>query len=64
VADDLAAAAHLLMGEATEKTPIVLIKDAPVDFDEGVYGGADMMMPSKECIFMGTFVSSNGSGGA
>lgn len=64
VADDLAAAAHLLMGEATEKTPIVLIKDAPVDFDEGVCGGADMMMPSKECIFMGTFASSNGSGGA
>src|SRR4030042_6468824 len=57
VADDLAAAAHLLMGEATEKTPIVLIKDAPVDFDEGVYGSADMMMPSRECIFMGTFHS-------
>jgi coenzyme F420-0:L-glutamate ligase len=57
VADDLAAAAHLLMGEATEKTPIVLIKDAPVDFDEGVYGSVDMLMPSRECIFMGTFHS-------
>jgi coenzyme F420-0:L-glutamate ligase/coenzyme F420-1:gamma-L-glutamate ligase len=52
VADDLASAAHLLMGEATEKTPLVLIKDAPLDFDEGVYGSADMMMPFKECIFM------------
>jgi coenzyme F420-0:L-glutamate ligase/coenzyme F420-1:gamma-L-glutamate ligase len=56
VADDLASAAHLLMGEAAEKTPIVLIKDAPVDFDEAAYGSEEMMMPSDECIFMGTFV--------
>jgi len=55
VADDLASAAHLLMGEAAEKTPIVLIKDAPVIFDDGVYGSSDMMMPPKECIFMSTF---------
>jgi coenzyme F420-0:L-glutamate ligase len=54
VADDLASGAHLLMGEATEKTPLVLIKGAPVDFDDGVYGSADMMMPFKECIFMNT----------
>jgi coenzyme F420-0:L-glutamate ligase len=52
VADNLASAAHLLMGEAAEKTPIVLIKDASVDFDDGVYGSADMIMPFKECIFM------------
>jgi coenzyme F420-0:L-glutamate ligase len=55
VADNLASAAHLLMGEAAEKTPIVLIKDAPADFDDGVYGSADMMMPFKECIFMNAF---------
>jgi len=55
IADSLASAAHLLMGEAAEKTPIVLIKDAPVDFDDGVYGPADMMMPFKECIFMNAF---------
>jgi coenzyme F420-0:L-glutamate ligase len=54
VADDLASAAHLLMGEATEKTPAVVIKNAPVDFDDGVYGSADMMMPSRQCIFMNT----------
>jgi len=52
VADDLASAAHLLMGEATELTPVVLIKDAPVDFDDGVYGAAEMMMPFDQCIFM------------
>jgi len=57
VADDLASAAHLLMGEATEKTPFVLIKNAPVDFDDGVYGPLDMMMPFKECLFMSTLDS-------
>jgi coenzyme F420-0:L-glutamate ligase len=55
VADDLASAAHLLMGEAAEKTPIVLIKDAPVDLDDKVHGSAEMMMPFKECIFMNAF---------
>jgi len=40
VADDLASAAHLLMGEATERTPIVLIKDAPLDFDDEMHGTA------------------------
>jgi coenzyme F420-0:L-glutamate ligase len=54
VADDLASAAHLLMGEATERTPAVLIKDAPVDFDDRTYGSADMMMPLQECIYMNT----------
>jgi coenzyme F420-0:L-glutamate ligase/coenzyme F420-1:gamma-L-glutamate ligase len=55
IADDLASAAHLLMGEAAEKTPMVLIRNAPVDFNDEVYGPADMMMPFKECIFMNTF---------
>jgi coenzyme F420-0:L-glutamate ligase len=55
VADDLASAAHLLMGEASGKNPIVLIRDAPVDFDDKVHGSAEMMIPFKECIFMNTF---------
>ncbi len=55
VADDLACAAHLLMGESTEKTPIVLIKDAPLDFDDGVYGSRDVAMPIKECIYGSLF---------
>lgn len=36
VADDLASAAHLLMGESNEQTPAVLIKDAPVKLSEKV----------------------------
>jgi coenzyme F420-0:L-glutamate ligase/coenzyme F420-1:gamma-L-glutamate ligase len=55
LADDLASAAHLLMGEAAEKTPVVLIKDAPVDFDDNVYGSEDMVIPFNECIFANTF---------
>jgi coenzyme F420-0:L-glutamate ligase/coenzyme F420-1:gamma-L-glutamate ligase len=57
VADDLASAAHLLMGEAADKTPAVLIRDAPVVFDDGVYGSEDMAMQFKKCIFMGVFLA-------
>ncbi len=56
VADDLASAAHLLMNEVAETTPIVLIKDAPMKFDDDAYGSTAMMMPFNECIFMGTFL--------
>lgn len=55
VADDLASAAHLMMGESTEKVPVVLIKDAPLDFDDSVHGPPEMMMPPRECIFMNAF---------
>jgi F420-0:gamma-glutamyl ligase len=62
VADDLASAAHLLMGETDEKIPIVLIRDAPVDFCEGAYGSGKMRMPFKECIFMNTIMVDEISG--
>jgi len=52
VADDLASAAHLLMGESSEKIPAVLIKGAPIDFDNEVYGPEDMALPPERCIFM------------
>jgi coenzyme F420-0:L-glutamate ligase/coenzyme F420-1:gamma-L-glutamate ligase len=57
VADDLASAAHLLMGEAADKTPVVVLRDAPVVFDDGVYGSEDMAMQFKKCIFMGVFLA-------
>ena len=53
--DDLASAAHLSMGEVAEKTPVVLIKDAPVDFDDDMHASEEMMMPFRECIFMSAF---------
>jgi len=55
VADDLASAVHALMGEAAERTPIVLIREAQVEFDDNAYDSADMMIPFKECIFMSAF---------
>jgi len=61
IADDLASAAHLLMGEVAEKTPIVLIRDAPIVFDEGIYGSASMMIPPGECLFMNTFGQNSSS---
>jgi len=56
LADDLASAAHFLMGESTEKTPVVLIRGVSLDFDDVIYGPRDMMMSPKECIFMGPFL--------
>ena len=55
VADDLASAAHLLMGETSEKIPAVLIKGALVNLDNGAYGPEDMALPSEQCIFMNSF---------
>ncbi|PMB74264.1 coenzyme F420-0:L-glutamate ligase [Candidatus Bathyarchaeota archaeon] len=57
VADDLASIAHLLMGESSEKIPAVLIKGAPADFDDGVYGSEGMTLPPEHCIFMNSFKS-------
>lgn len=56
VADDLACAAHLLIGEANEKTPIALIRNVPVEFEDKSYGPEDIMMPFRECIFMNAFL--------
>ncbi|MEM2280838.1 MAG: coenzyme F420-0:L-glutamate ligase [Candidatus Bathyarchaeia archaeon] len=55
VAEDLASAAHLLMGEASEEKPVVLIKGAPLKFDDKVYGPEDLALPLEECVFMNSF---------
>ncbi|MEM3703498.1 MAG: coenzyme F420-0:L-glutamate ligase [Candidatus Bathyarchaeia archaeon] len=52
VADDLASAAHFLMGETSEKTPAVLIREAAVNFGDEAYGPHDMALSPKQCIFM------------
>jgi F420-0:gamma-glutamyl ligase len=43
------------MGEASEETPIVLVKGAPLKFDDEVYGLEDLALPQRECVFMRTF---------
>ncbi len=50
VGDGIAAAAHVLMGEARERAPFVLVRGAPVEF-----GGKDKLgenMAVKDCLFM------------
>ncbi|MBS7608183.1 MAG: coenzyme F420-0:L-glutamate ligase [Candidatus Bathyarchaeia archaeon] len=59
VAEDLACAAHLLMGESIEETPVVLVKEAPLEFDDGVYGPEDLALPQSECVFMKAFKADN-----
>ena len=54
IADDLACAAHLLMGELAEKIPIVLIRGAPVEFDESA-SGVDAAIDWRECLYMKIF---------
>lgn len=54
VADDLASAAHLLMGESVERTPAVLIKDAPVVPSEKV-DRKSTFIPRDQDLFEGLF---------
>ncbi len=55
VADDLAAAAHLVMGEAAERTPLVIVRGAPVeitnDFDPN-----EVVIAKEDCMYMGVFL--------
>ena len=50
VADDLASAAHLLMGEAGEQTPFVLIKGAPVKPMDRVEPSSLIISP-EQCLY-------------
>jgi len=53
VADDLTSAAELLMGEAAEQIPAVLIKGAPVRLTENP--SFNMAIAKSECLFMNCF---------
>lgn len=53
VADNLVSAAQIIMGEADESIPAVLIRDAPVRFVEG---SEDIPTISREeCLYFGCF---------
>jgi len=52
-ADNLVSAAEIIMGEADESTPAVLIRDAPVVFIEG---SVDIpQIPREECLYFACF---------
>ena len=53
VADDLVSAAQILLGEADEQTPIVIIKEAPVTFIDKP--PSSMQMDPEECLYMNIF---------
>ncbi|MFX1486280.1 MAG: coenzyme F420-0:L-glutamate ligase [Promethearchaeota archaeon] len=55
VADNLASAAEVLMGEADERVPAVLIKNAPVEFTEELTPSDLMYIPLDECMYMAVF---------
>lgn len=55
VADNLATAAHLVMGESDEQTPFVLIKNAPVVFTSAKIDPSETVMPKDECLFRNFF---------
>jgi len=54
VADDIASAAHLIMGEASERMPVVLVRNAPAAFNEEINAGS-MFISARECLFMNAF---------
>lgn len=52
-ADNLVSAAQIIMGEADESTPAVLIRDAPVRF---IKGSEDIpQIPRNECLYFACF---------
>lgn len=54
VADDLASAAHTVMGESVECTPVAIIRYAPVVYADRISVGA-MKIASKNCVYMASF---------
>ncbi len=51
LADGIAGAAQLLMGETRESTPFVLVRGAPVQLG-GRKGSDSMTLPVKDCLYM------------
>jgi len=51
LADGIAGAAQLLMGEIRESIPFVLIRGAPVQLG-GRNTSASMTLPAKDCLYM------------
>ncbi len=55
IADDLASAAHLLMGETNKRTPFVLIRDAPVTLTFEKASAERMQIPFDQCVYASAF---------
>jgi len=55
LADDLAGAAHLVMGETEARMPAVLAKQVPISLAEEA-DPALLLIAARECLFMSCFV--------
>lgn len=55
VADNLASACTVLMGESDESIPAVLIRDAPVDLVDEAFDSSAMWISPTECMYMAIF---------
>jgi F420-0:gamma-glutamyl ligase len=51
LADGIAGAAHLLMGETRERIPFVLVRGAPIKLAVGKREDS-MKLPVKDCLYM------------
>lgn len=54
VADNLACAAEILMGEGNEQIPVVIIKGAPVETTEEYIDELQMIISRNQCMYFGT----------
>ena len=55
VADNLASAAQILMGEANEQIPLVIIRNAPVKFTDKIINPTQLTISQHECMYMAIF---------
>lgn len=55
VADNLTSAALLLMGEAGEKIPFVIVRNAPVKFTNRMQRKEEIFIAPEACIFRGMY---------
>lgn len=51
VADNIASAAQLVMGETSEQTPVAVVRGAPVQYGEG-FKIDEAIIPMNECLIM------------
>jgi len=61
LADDLAAAAHIEMGETSESTPLVIIRGAPVEITED-YDPEEVVIRKDDCMYMSVFLRKKARG--
>jgi F420-0:gamma-glutamyl ligase len=52
LADDLASAAQLLMGEANERIPLVLVRGAPIRLSDRELSAADLAVDQEVCLYV------------